>query len=159
MNIEKPKFVYVTLIKTTPEKLWTALTDPEFMRHYWCGVQLESDWKTGSQWKMRRDDGSITDEGTVIKSEPPRLLSYSFHHLHVDSKHEKPSRVTFDIEPLGNKSDLQGPAVKLTVTHDEFQQDSTVYPKISGGWPVILSGLKTLLETGHSLELTKKSCQ
>jgi len=159
MSTEKPKFVYVTLIKTTPEKLWTALTDPEFMRQYWPGVQLESDWKTGSQWKMRRPDGSITDEGTVIKSEPPRLLSYTFHHLHEASKHEKPSRVTFEIESLGGKSDLQGPAVKLTVVHDEFAQDSTVLPKISGGWPVILSGLKTLLETGHSLELTKKSCQ
>ena len=153
MNTTKPKFVYVTLINTTPEKLWTALTDPAFTRQYWCGIKVVSDWKAGSKWTFHLD-GELTDEGTVLKSEPPRLLSYSFHHLGEESKHERPSRVTYEIEPIGEKPGLDGTGVKLTVTHDEFPQESTVLPKVSNGWPMILSGLKTLMETGHSLGIS-----
>ena len=99
MNTEKPKFVYVTLIKTTPEKLWTALTSPEFTRQYWMGTSIESDWKVGSHMVYRRN-GEANVDGTVLKSEPPHLLSYTFRHLDEASKHEHPSRVTFEIELL-----------------------------------------------------------
>ena len=154
--MDKPKFVYVTIIKTTPEKLWAALTDPQFSRHYWLGVSVESDWKVGSTMALRWADGSISDEGIVLKSEPPRLLSYTFKHLRFEEMQgEKPSRVTFEIEPLANNPALKGDAVRLTVTHDDFETESKLFPKISQGWPTVLSGLKTWLETGEELGLTK----
>ncbi len=150
-----PKFTYVTLIHTTVEKLWTALTSPEFTSQYWFGTNIESDWKVGSAVTYRRGD-EITDEGVVLACEPPRLLSYSFHHVWTEEwRHERPSRVTFTIESLNAGSKLQGNAVRLTVVHDEFDADSKVFGAISGGWPAILSNLKTLLETGKALELSK----
>ncbi|EDY16050.1 Activator of Hsp90 ATPase 1 family protein [Chthoniobacter flavus Ellin428] len=151
-----PKFVYVTLIATTPEKLWKALTDADFTIQYFFGTRLESDWKVGSPFVFRCAD-RITDEGTILRSEPPRLLSYTFHHV-VDEemRKESPSRVTFEIESLADGSDLSGPVVRLTVTHEDFPPESKVFPAISKGWPSILSGLKTLLETGKPLDVQKK---
>jgi len=157
MNTTKPKFVYVTLIKTTPEKLWTALTSPEFTRQYWMGTSLESDWKVGSEMVYRRN-GELNVDGRVLKSEPPRLLSYTFHSVAEEIKDEQPSRVTFEIEPLDAKPGTSDSTVKLTVTHDNFPQESKVFPMISGGWPTVLSSLKSLLETGKALEITKTSC-
>jgi len=149
MNIQ-PKFVYVTLIETSPEKLWTALTSPEFTRQYWFDTSVESDWQIGSPVRLQRGDITNVD-GIVLKSEPPRLLSFTFHDLmDEEARAEKPSRVTYEIEPLTSK---RGPAVKLTVTHDDFPLNSVVLPKISGGWPMLLSSLKTLLETGSALVL------
>ena len=154
MNTEKPKFVYVTLIKTTPEKLWAALTDPEFTKQYWFDTRVESDWKIGSplayHWR-----GQMANEGTVLECDPPRRLAYTFRHLlDDDMRQEPPSRVTFIIEPLKSKAGPQGDTVRLTVTHEDFPPDSKVFPAISNGWPSILSGLKTLLETGQPLDLT-----
>ncbi len=156
--MEKPKFVYVTYIKTTPEKLFQALTDPEFTKQYWMGTLVESDWKVGSPMRYRWKGGEISDEGVVLQCEPPRLLSYTFHHiLFEELRGEKASRVTFEIEPLGGDGPgLVGDAVRLTVTHDDFDAGSKVFPKISTGWPTILSSLKSLLETGRSLGLDKK---
>lgn len=154
--MEKPRFVYVTLIKTTPEKLWEALTDPAFTRQYWFNTSVESDWKVGSKMVYRWDNGQISDEGIILQAEPPRLLSYTFHHqLDEALRKEGPSRVTFEIEPLSGKQGLRGDAVRLTVTHEDFPAGSAVFPRISTGWPAILSGLKTLLETGQSLGLMK----
>jgi uncharacterized protein YndB with AHSA1/START domain len=150
---ESPKFVYVTLIATTPEKLWAALTKPEFTHQYWLGADVESEWRPGTPITIRWR-GKVSDEGLVLKCEPPRLLSYTFNHLDEEMRSEPPSRVTFEIEPLGNRPGLQGNAVRLTVTHEDFPPDSKVYPEIAKGWPSILSNLKTLLETGHALELT-----
>lgn len=154
MKTEPPKFVYVTLINTTPEKLWAALTEPEFTQQYWIGTRVESDWRVGSRMVYRRN-GEVSDEGTVLISEPPRLLSYTFHHvLDEELRSEPPSRVTFEIEPLARKKTGPfGDAVRLTVTHEDFPPESKVLSAISGGWPVILSGLKTLLETGHALDI------
>jgi uncharacterized protein YndB with AHSA1/START domain len=152
--MEKPKFVYVTYIQTTPETLWAALTDPEFTRQYWYGNSVESDWKVGSPviYRMR---GQATDEGKVLLCDPPRLLAYTFHHLlDEEMRREPPSRVTFKIEQLASGPGPQGPAVRLTVTHEDFPADSKVFPEISTGWPSILSSLKTMLETGSALELT-----
>ena len=145
-----PKFVYVTLIATTPEKLWAALTNPEFTAQYWGGTRLESDWKPGSRIVFRWR-GEIVHDDTILKSEPNKLLSYSFHPIHIEElRSEQPSRVTFEIEEYAVKPG-QGPVVKLTVTHGDFPAESKVFPKICHGWPDILSSLKTLLETGHAI--------
>jgi uncharacterized protein YndB with AHSA1/START domain len=156
--MKTPQFVYVTVIGTTPEKLWAALTTPEFTNQYWFGMRLESDWQVGSSLVIRRN-GEVTDEGTVLRSEPSRLLSYSFHPIKDEEVRNEPhSRVTFEIEPFGPEAGLQGDAVRLTVTHGDFPEDSKVYPRIREGWPAILSNLKTLLETGRPLELAWKHC-
>lgn len=149
----KPGFVYVTLIATTPEKLWEAITSPEFTRQYWFDTEIVCDWKAGARveyhWR-----GQISDDGEVLVSEPPRKLSYTFHPLLDDDlRGEPPSKVTFLIEPLDGRNGARGNAVQLTVIHDDFEIGSKVFPQICSGWPYILSGLKTLLETGKSLEL------
>lgn len=151
----KPKFVYTTLIATTPEKLWAALTDPAFTVQYWGGTRLESDWKVGSRIVFRWRDQIVHDD-IILKAEPPRLLSYSFHPIHIEElRSEPPSRVTFEIEEFAEKSKRQGAVVKLTVTHEDFPADSKIFPMISKGWPDVLSSLKTLLETGHAIEFAK----
>jgi uncharacterized protein YndB with AHSA1/START domain len=147
-----PKFVYRTLIATTSEKLWAALTDPEFTAQYWGGTRLESDWKPGSRIVFRWK-GKIVHDDKILKSEPPRLLSYTFKPLHMEELLGEPaSRVTFEIEEFTGTSKRQGPVVKLTVTHEDFPADSKIFPMISQGWPDILSSLKSLLETGHAIE-------
>ncbi len=144
--MNKPAFLYITVIATTAEKLWEALTNPDITPRYFFGVRVESTWKVGDPVRYNAGD-KITDEGVVLKCDPPRTLSYTFHHLKDEEmRGEKPSRVTFDITP-------EGQAVRLTVTHDDFPEDSKVLPGISEGWPLILSGLKTLLETGQELNL------
>ncbi len=149
---DKPKFVHVTLIVTTAEKLWAALTDPKFTVQYWGGTSVESGWQAGSR-VVFRSRGQIVHDDTVLKCEPPRLLSYTFHPLHTEElRAEQPSRVTFEIEEFKGKSARQGPVVKLTVTHDDFPPDSKIFSMICTGWPDILSSLKTLLETGHAIE-------
>jgi uncharacterized protein YndB with AHSA1/START domain len=143
-------YIYVTLISTTPEKLWAALTQPEFTRRYWFDTDIESDWKVGSPVDYRCGDGFTTD-GVIKQCEPPSLLAYTFHDLtSEEASAEAPSLVTFKIEPLGSK---RGPLVKLTVVHDKFPAASKVLPKVSGGWPLLLSSLKTLLETGAPIEI------
>jgi len=151
-------FVYTTYIKTTPEKLWQALTDPAFTRRYW-GVQFATDWKTGSAMTWEEHGAQTTDpEQVVLESDPYRRLSYTWHTFTrewaeaagVDDEAlakiaaEPRSKVTFDIEPLGE-------TVKLTVVHDGFQPGSMVREMIQHGWPALVSGLKTLLETGDEL--------
>lgn len=156
--MDKPKFVYVTYIETTPERLWQALTDPAFTRRYW-GAELRSDWRTGSPvlWKENTEDFVDLDQ-VVLESEPYRRLSYSWHTWHdvhrklfgwTEEKlagyaEEPRSKVTFELEPVGTM-------VKLTVVHDDFEPGSEMLKAISGGWPGILSSLKTLLETGQPL--------
>lgn len=144
--MDKPGFVYVTYIATTPEKLWTALTNSEFIQQYWFGRQAESDWKAGSPVVYRYDQGRKLDiTGEVLRSDPPRLLSFTFHaETSEEYSRERPSRVTYEIEPAGSLT-------KLTVTHDDFDAGSKVLQGVSNGWPAILSSLKSLLETGEAL--------
>jgi uncharacterized protein YndB with AHSA1/START domain/DNA-binding transcriptional ArsR family regulator len=152
------EFVYTTYINTTPERLWQALTDPAFTRRYW-GVTFESDWKVGSTMTWEQDGVTIADPAQVVlESEPYRRLAYSWHTFTQEfaDTHgfgdeflgkvagERRSKVTFEIEPLGQM-------VKLTVVHDDFEPGSTVVEMVSEGWPHLLSGLKTLLETGKTL--------
>ncbi len=144
--MSKPEFVYVSYIETTPEKLWEALTDGDFTQRYWFGIRLKSDWKVGSIFEMVRGDGTVSDAGRIVECDPPRRLAYTFVNLSDNYKNEVPALATLMLEPYGK-------LVKLTLTHEGFQEGSLMLPAISKGWPAILSGLKSILETGHPLEI------
>jgi uncharacterized protein YndB with AHSA1/START domain len=144
--MSKPEFVYVTYIETTPEKLWQALTDPDFTERFWFGMRLRSDWKAGSSFEMVRGDGSISDAGKVVECDPPHRLAYTFINLSDTYKGEAVPLATFVLEPYGK-------LVKLTLTHQSFSPDSKFLLGVSQGWPAILSNLKSLLETGHALDI------
>lgn len=151
--MEPQRFLYVSHIRTTPERLWEALVDPEFIRDYWFG-RRHGFGPAGSAIESRSPEGELEWTGVVLRSEPPRLLEYSFEDQ--ENPDEGPSLVTFEIEPLGEGTMLQGDGVQLTVTHRDFPPGSKVYPGICKGWPAILSGLKTLLETGDPMGLAWK---
>jgi len=157
-TMDKPSFVYTTYIRTTPERLWQALTEPAFTQRYW-GATFQTDWKAGSAMTWEQFGVTIADpEQLVLESEPYRRLSYSWHSFSPElleslqladevQEHilaEPRSKVTFDIEPFGE-------LVKLTVVHDGFEPGSVVASMVGQGWPPILSNLKTLLETGETL--------
>lgn len=145
----KSQFVYVTYIKTTPEKLWRALTDPEFTRQYWFGTSSVSEWKPGASWKLMIPDGRVGDAGEVVEVNPPRRLVISWRNEFIpELRAEGFSRATFDLEP-------QDDVVKLTVTHEMDRPGSELIKGVSSGWPPILASLKSLLETGQSLEFTR----
>jgi len=144
--MSKPEFIYVIYIETTPEKLWEALTDGDFTERYWFGVRLRSDWKVGSTFEMVRNNGTVSDAGKVVEYDPPRRLAYTFVNLSDDYKGELPALATLVIEPHGK-------LVKLTLTQEGFAEGSKFLLGISKGWPAILSGLKSLLETGKSLDV------
>jgi len=136
----------VIYIETTPDRLWRALTDVEFTRQYWMDCELISDWKVGSPMTMRRY-GQVKNQCVIRESDPPRRLAYDWVSVHdPEMKREKPSRVTYALEP-------QGKLVRLTVTHENFADDSKTLPSIAFGWPMVLSSLKSLLETGKPLDL------
>ena len=162
--MEKPAFVYTIYIHTIPEQLWKALTDPAFTRRYW-GTSFQTDWQAGSPMTWEYNAVTIADpEQVVLESNPYRRLSYTWQTITADFAQsvgfspeyfekvakEPRSKVSFEIEPLGQQ-------VKLTVIHDGFEPGSTVLESISGGWPVILSSLKTLLETGNTLPESSQS--
>jgi len=135
-------YVYVTFIRTTPDKLWSALTDPEFQKQYWFGVHQETDWNVGSEWKMIYDDGTVTDSGQVLEFDPPKRIVLRWRNeFKPELKAEGESRCTYELEPLDG-------AVKLTITHTIDRAESKFIQAVSGGWPRILSNLKSLLETG-----------
>jgi DNA-binding transcriptional ArsR family regulator/uncharacterized protein YndB with AHSA1/START domain len=161
--MDRPSFVYTTYIRTTPEQLWQALTDPAFTRQYW-NAAFETDWQPGSP--MTWDLGGITvadPEQVVLESEPYRRLSFTWHTFSPalndslglsDEVRERiaaegRSKATFEIEPVGD-------SVKLTVTHDGLDPDGFVQSLIGDGWPRVLSRLKTLLETGETLPPTSE---
>ena len=140
------KFVCVTYIRTTPEKLWTALIDPEFTRQYWCETWQRSDWKPGSSWELMTPDGRVADTGEVVEIDPPRRLVVTWRHqLNTEMHAEGFSRLTYELEP-------QGTSVKFTLMHEMDILGSKLIHAVSTGWPMILSSLKSLLETGESLE-------
>jgi uncharacterized protein YndB with AHSA1/START domain len=142
-------FVYVTFIRTTPERLWSALTSPEFTKQYWFGVHHDTDWKVGSSWQMVFPDGRIADTGEVVESDPPRRLVLKWRNeFRPELKAEGYSRCVIEIEP-------EEGAVKLTITHSIDRDGSLLIGAVSGGWPRILANLKSLLETGEVL-FTKK---
>jgi uncharacterized protein YndB with AHSA1/START domain len=142
------RFVYVTYIRTTPEKLWDALTKPEFTKQYWAGTWQECDWQKGASWKIMIPDGRVADSGEVLEIDRPRRLVVSWRNEFTELREEGYSRATFELEPSGE-------AVKLTVIHEIDRPESKLIKAVSNGWPAILSSLKSLLETGESLEQTR----
>jgi uncharacterized protein YndB with AHSA1/START domain len=141
----KSSFVYVTYIRTTPEELWAALTTPEFMKKYWFGMNVETDWKVGSPWKLVFPDGRVADTGEVVEIEKPKRLVLKWRNEFRSELHEEGyARCAIEIEQAGE-------VAKLTITHDIDKPGSKLIEAVSGGWPKILSSLKTLLETGTAL--------
>jgi len=137
------KFVYVTFIRTTPDQLWSALTEPEFIKQYWFGMHIESDWKPGSPWELAFTDGRVADFGEIIEFDPPKRLVLKWHNeWNPEMKAEGYGRCTMELEPLDG-------AVKLSITHEMARPQSKFIQAVSGGWPRILSNLKSLLETGE----------
>ena len=136
--------VFEIYIKTTPERLWEAITDPELRARYSFGVRVNSDWKAGSGYQSVHPNGPTEiAEGENLEVDPPRRLVQSFTALWSDDvKSEGTSRVTWEIEPVAD-------SCRLTVTHDQLREGAN--DELYGGWPMILSGLKTLLETGENL--------
>ena len=142
--MNRSTFMYVTYIRTTPEKLWSALTDPATMKQYWFGMHQETDWLPGSAWKLVFADGRIADSGEVVEAERPRRLVIKWRNeFKPELKTEGYSRCTMELEP-------EKDTVKLTITHVMEQGDSKFIEAVSGGWPKIASNLKSLLETGES---------
>src|SRR3954454_11791375 len=157
--MDKPTFVYTTYIRTTPERLWQALTEPAFTERYW-NITFDSDWKTGSAVTWHQRGVTIADpEQVVVDADPYRRLAYTWHSFTPELAAaldiaearreqiaaERRSEVTFDIEPL------DGEQVKLTVVHDDLEPGGLLAAMISNGWPRVLAKLKTLLETGEPL--------
>lgn len=142
-TVPQSSFVYVTYIRTTPDKLWSALTTPEFIQQYWLGIRAEAEWKVGGAWKLSFPDGRVADTGEISEFQPGKRLSIRWRNeFRPELKAEGWSLCTMDIEPAA------GDAVKLTVTHNIERQDSQFIGAVSSGWPQILSNLKSLLETG-----------
>lgn len=143
--MNKTTFAYVTYIRTTPERLWEALTSAEFIGQYWFGSTVESDWKTGSSWKLSHADGSLADTGEILEAVPGRRLVIKWRNEWKPEFHaEGYSTCTMEIEPVADA----GP-VKLSITHSMDRAESGFIATVSGGWPRILSNLKSLLETGR----------
>jgi len=143
--MNESRFVYVTYIRTTPEKLWQALTDPAIIRKYWFGATQESEWKPGAAWKIVFADGRVADTGEVLEIDPPKRLVLRWRHEFMpELKAEGEARATYTLEPVGD-------AVKLTIIHEIAKPGSKFIEAVSGGWPKILASLKSLLETGSPL--------
>lgn len=135
-------FVYVSYIRTTPEKLWSALTDVEFIRQYWFGMHCESEWKAGSSWKLISSSGQVYDSGEIVEADPPKRLVIRWNHQNKpELAAEGPSLCTMELEPVLA-------TVKLTITHSIECRPSKLIEAVSGGWPKIISNLKSLLESG-----------
>ena len=137
-------FVYVTYIRTTPEKLWSALTDSEFMKQYWFGMHGESQWTAGAPWTLVSPDGQVFDAGEIVEAEPPRRLVIRWQNQHKpELKAEGASQCTMELEPTGT-------AIKLSITHTIEREPSKFIEAVSGGWPKVISNLKSVLETGSA---------
>ena len=135
--MEKPSFVFVTYINTSAEKLWDALTNPEFTKQYWGGRRIESDWKVGAPVRFVDAKGQSGKPGEILAFEPPKLLSYTWGST-------SPSHVTFKLEPYGT-------IMRLTVTHEGLEPGTPETQMTQQGWFAIMSSLKSLLETGKAL--------
>lgn len=143
------RFVYVTYIRTTPEKLWQALLDPEFTRRFWLETWQESEWKPGAPWRMLSPDGRVQFTGEVLECVPGKRLVRTWDCETIpEGRGEGYSRVTFELEQVGD-------AVKLTFIQENDTPNSKTVRMASEGWPLILASVKSLLETGEPLEATR----
>jgi uncharacterized protein YndB with AHSA1/START domain/DNA-binding transcriptional ArsR family regulator len=161
-DMSENDFVYTTYIKTTPERLWQALTDPTFTEQYW-GIRFETDWKAGSELIWHMGDVTMAGPGQVVlEHDPYRRLAYTWHHitpefakavelddeLYRKAAGEPLSKVSFELEPVGDQ-------VKLTVVHTGFEPGSTIRDMVSEGWVQLISDLKSLVESTPALTTTK----
>jgi len=144
------RFSYTLFIRTTTDRLWQALMDPNFTRQYWCDTWIDSAWMQGASWKLMIPDGRVGDAGTILEIIPAKRLVLSWQNeFKPELKAEGPSTLTCLLEPVGT-------SVKFTVTHEMNRPNSRLIASVSTGWPMLLSSLKSLLETGESLEETRK---
>jgi len=150
MNPEKISFVYVTYIRSTPDKVFDAITRPEIARRYW-GHENVSDWQPGADWQHVRDDAQRTVQlvGKVVEHSPPSRLVITWANASQAEDPQAYSRVAFDIVPYEDM-------VRLTVTHGELEAGSGMAKGIQQGWPIVLSSLKSLLETGQGMDVFAK---
>jgi uncharacterized protein YndB with AHSA1/START domain len=144
--VNKPaesSFVYATYIRTTPERLWSALTDAEQMKEYWFGIHLKTNWKAGAEWQMLFPDGQVADTGEILELDQPRRMVLKWRNeFRPELKAEGFALCTMELEAVGA-------AVKLTITHTIERADSKFIQAVSVGWPKVLSNLKSMLETGQ----------
>jgi uncharacterized protein YndB with AHSA1/START domain len=147
MSTSKPTFVYVTYIAASPERVWEALTRPDVSERYWFGYRVQADGRAGGRMTAIDPAGRKVHDDPILESEPPRRLVYGWKPLYKDLPDERPSRVTFVLEPFKGQT-------RLTVTHDDFDEGSKILPMTAKGWPAVLSSLKSFLETGKALEST-----
>ena len=140
--MQKSKQVYTTYIRSTPKKTWDAISKPEFTRLYWGGMANASDWKKGSKWEHLNPDNEVWITGTVVECNPPKRLVLTWA---APERPKDKSRVTFEIEKVDDM-------VCLKVTHDQFKTGSPMAGKVAKGWPLVLSSMKSYLETGEGLK-------
>ena len=147
----KPQSVYVVVIAKSPEEVWQGLTSPEFTKQYWHRTEVQSDFSVGSPIRFLLESGDIGCEGEILIAEYPSELVFSWHFPNnPETKHESPSRVSFRLEPIEA-------GTKLTMIHDQFPADSKMLGLVNEGWPLVLSGLKTLLECGRAVDFTAET--
>jgi uncharacterized protein YndB with AHSA1/START domain len=146
----RSSFAYVIYIRSTTEKVWRALTDPEFTRQFWAGTWQECEWKVGATWRVMIPDGRVADSGEILEIDPPRRLVLTWRNeFKPELRQEGHSRLTYELEQ-------QGDMVKLALTHEIDVPKAKFIEAVSSGWPAILSSLKSLLETGEPLEATRR---
>ncbi len=149
----QPRNVHVTYIKTTPERLWQALTDGTVTSRYYFNGTVKSDWKPGSPYRFTDPKGELQIEGEVVEADRPRKLVTTFRAVWDDEvRKDKSSMATFEIEPMGD-------VCKLTVIHSGFEGETATYHQVSGGWSMIAASMKSLLETGEPLSVTQQQEQ
>ena len=145
--MSKPKFVYVTFIRATPEKVWEAITRADLTEKYWFGYRVSAEGKPGDRITAMSPAGQKAHDDPILESDPPRRLVYGWKPLYKDVPNERASRVTFELKSIKGQT-------RLTVTHDDFDEGSRIFEMISSGWPAVMSSLKSFLETGQGLEPT-----
>jgi uncharacterized protein YndB with AHSA1/START domain/DNA-binding transcriptional ArsR family regulator len=141
-----PKHVFEVYIRTTRERLWQAITDPAMTAAYYYNSRIDSDFRPGSPVVYRQADGRLDIEGQVIEADPPRKLVHTFAVRWDPELNDPPSRVTWEITPMGE-------TCRLSLTHDHFESETRTYTEVASGWPLILSSLKSYLETGEALRI------
>ena len=144
-RMDRPRHVFQVYIRTQPEQLWQAITDPEFTQRFFFQTRVDADWRAGAPLRYLSRDGSVAVEGEVVESQPPRRLvtTWAFRH-DPELAEDPPSRVTWEIEQ-------QGEICRLTLVHDGFASETRTFHSVVSGWPLVLSSLKSLLETGEPL--------
>jgi len=146
-RMDRPRHVFQVYIRTTPERLWQAITDPTFSTRYFFQTKVDAEWRAGAPLRYWSEDGGLVVEGEVVAAEPPRRLitTWAFKR-DPEMSRDPPSRVTWEIEPIGD-------TCKLTLVHDDFPFETATFRSVVNGWPMVLSSLKSLLETGEPLQI------